>query len=172
MNASNSALNLGKVGSMEEDVESHQRAAAAEHPMAESFFVDPILFDEEFDREILSEAEVVAEMNYFTDSLIAFTQPTISERYDCSTHFSSLNLDAMNEHVSHRQRAPDDDPTSEFDVSQEFQLRHPTSAIRVLQGSVEDTTRNAPATGGFTSEFFPPVNSYRRIFKFTSGIFR
>ncbi|MED6154755.1 hypothetical protein PIB30_115773, partial [Stylosanthes scabra] len=27
----------------------------------------------------------------------------------------------MNEQVSHRQRAPDDDPTSEFEVGQEFQ---------------------------------------------------
>ncbi|MED6184220.1 hypothetical protein PIB30_045322 [Stylosanthes scabra] len=56
MNASNAALNLDQVGSMEEGVESHQRAAAAEHPMVESFFVDPGLSDEEIDREVLSEA--------------------------------------------------------------------------------------------------------------------
>ncbi|MED6182621.1 hypothetical protein PIB30_030239 [Stylosanthes scabra] len=136
MNASNYAMNVDQVGSMEEVVESHQRAAVAEHderstatehPIAESFFVDLVLSDEEIDREVLSEvevaaeAEVVAEMNYFTGSSIAFTQPAISERYDCPTYFSSLNLDAMNEQVSHCQRAPNDDPTSEFEVGQEFQ---------------------------------------------------
>ncbi|MED6179732.1 hypothetical protein PIB30_003531 [Stylosanthes scabra] len=61
MNASNYAMNLDQVGSMEEVVESHQRAAVAEHdersaatehPMAESFFVDHVLFDEEIDREV------------------------------------------------------------------------------------------------------------------------
>ncbi|MED6137361.1 hypothetical protein PIB30_064391 [Stylosanthes scabra] len=93
MNASNSALNLDQVGSMEKEVESHQRAAVAEHderstatehPMAESFFVDHALSDEEIDQEVLSEAEVAAEaevvveMNYFTGSSIAFTQPAFS----------------------------------------------------------------------------------------------
>ncbi|MED6135915.1 hypothetical protein PIB30_051219 [Stylosanthes scabra] len=107
-------------GSMEDDVESHQRAAAVEHPMAEPFFVDHVLSDEEINPIVLSEAEA-AEMNYFTGSSIAFTKPTISERYDCRTHLSLLNLDAMNEHVSPGQRAPDDDPTTEFEVGLEFQ---------------------------------------------------
>ncbi|MED6144608.1 hypothetical protein PIB30_017342 [Stylosanthes scabra] len=104
MNVSNSALNLSQVGSMEEEVESRQRAAIAEHPIVESFFVDHVFSDEEIDREVLSETKVVAEMNYFTSSSIALKQLAIFERYDCPTHFSSLNLDAMNEQVSHRQR--------------------------------------------------------------------
>ncbi|MED6136640.1 hypothetical protein PIB30_057780 [Stylosanthes scabra] len=113
MNASNSARKMGLGDLMEDEVESHQRAAGVKHPiipMAESFFVEPVLSDKEIDLVVLSEEEAVA-MNYFTGSSIAFTQSAISERYDCSTHLSSLNLDALNEHVSHVQHAPDDDPT-------------------------------------------------------------
>ncbi|MED6196259.1 hypothetical protein PIB30_045788, partial [Stylosanthes scabra] len=139
MNASNSTQNMGLGGSIEEEVESHQREAAVEHPMAEPFFVDHVLSDEEVDSDVLSEAEV-KEMNYFTGSSIALTQPAISERYDCPTHFSSLNLDAMNEQVSHGQRGPDEDPTTEFEVGQEFQnkeavltqLRHTVSIGRLI----------------------------------------
>ncbi|MED6128005.1 hypothetical protein PIB30_093475 [Stylosanthes scabra] len=120
MNASNSTRNMGLGGSMEDDVGSHQRVAVVEHPMAEPFFVDPILSDDEIDPVVLSEAEA-AEMNYFTGSSIAFTQPAISNRYDCPTHFSSLNLDAINEQVFHGQCAPDNDPATEFEVGQEFQ---------------------------------------------------
>ncbi|MED6114765.1 hypothetical protein PIB30_083627 [Stylosanthes scabra] len=120
MNASNSTQNMGLGDSMEDGVECHQRAAGVEHPMTESFFVDPALSDEEIDLVVLSEQEA-ATMNYFTGSSIAFTQPATSERYDCPTHLSSLNLDAMNEHVSHVQRAPDDDLTTKFEVGQEFQ---------------------------------------------------
>ncbi|MED6222574.1 hypothetical protein PIB30_065678 [Stylosanthes scabra] len=105
---------------MEDEVESHQRAAVVEHPMDEPLFLDHVLSDEEIDLAVLSEAEA-AEMNYFTGSSIAFTQPAISKRYDCPTHFSSLNLDAMNEHFSHRQCAPYNDPTIEFELGQEFQ---------------------------------------------------
>ncbi|MED6135653.1 hypothetical protein PIB30_048695 [Stylosanthes scabra] len=119
MNASNSAQNMGLEGSMEDEMESHQRATAIENPIVEALFLDHVLSDEEINSVVMSDAEA-AEMNYFTGSLIAITQPTISERYDCPTHFSSLNLDAINEQVSHSQRAPDDDPTSEFEVGQEF----------------------------------------------------
>ncbi|MED6127568.1 hypothetical protein PIB30_089244, partial [Stylosanthes scabra] len=120
MNASNSARNMGLGGSMEEEVESHQRAAAAEDPMAESFFMDHVFSDEEINSIVSSEAEA-AEMNYFTGSSIALTQPAISKKYDCPTHFSLLNLDAMNEQVPYGQGGPDDDPTTEFEVGQEFQ---------------------------------------------------
>ncbi|MED6189131.1 hypothetical protein PIB30_092797 [Stylosanthes scabra] len=55
MNASNSTRNMGLGDSMEDEVESHQRAAGVEHPMAESFFVDHALSNEEIDPVVLSE---------------------------------------------------------------------------------------------------------------------
>ncbi|MED6164416.1 hypothetical protein PIB30_089797, partial [Stylosanthes scabra] len=103
------------LNSTHDEVERHQIPTRPSDPTDESFFVDPALSDEEIDPVVLSEQEAVA-MNYFTGSSIAFTQPAISERYDCPTHLSSLNLDSMNEQVSHVQRAPDDDPTTEFEV--------------------------------------------------------
>ncbi|MED6184896.1 hypothetical protein PIB30_051825 [Stylosanthes scabra] len=93
-------LNITPEGSMhalnstQDEVESHQISTRPSDPTDESFFVDPVLSDEEIDPAVLSEQEA-AGMNYFTDS--------------------------MNEHVSHVQRAPDDDPTTEFEVGQEFQ---------------------------------------------------
>ncbi|MED6124812.1 hypothetical protein PIB30_062405 [Stylosanthes scabra] len=117
INALNSTQNMSLRDSIEDEVESHQRAATPSNPTDESFFVDPILSDEEIDPDALFEQEAAA-MNYFTGSSIAFTQPAISERYDCPTHLSSLNLDSMNEQVSHIQRAPDDDPTTEFEVGE------------------------------------------------------
>ncbi|MED6185310.1 hypothetical protein PIB30_055824 [Stylosanthes scabra] len=129
---------MGLWDSMEDEVESHQRAAAVEHPMVEPFFVD-LVSNEEINPVILFETEA-AEMNYFTGSSIAFTQPAISERYDCSTHFCSLNLDAMNEHVFHGQRAPDDDPTTEFEDGQEFHNKEAVlMAVKTYRMCLDDT---------------------------------
>ncbi|MED6128913.1 hypothetical protein PIB30_102701 [Stylosanthes scabra] len=108
------------LNSTQDEVESHQLPTRPSDLTDESFFANPVLSDEEIDPAVLSEQEAAA-MNYFTGSSIAFTQPAISERYDCPTHLSSLNLHSMNEQVSHVQRAPDDDPTTEFEVGQEFQ---------------------------------------------------
>ncbi|MED6221107.1 hypothetical protein PIB30_051208 [Stylosanthes scabra] len=119
-------LNITPEGSMhalnptQDEVESHQIPTRSSDPTDESFFMDPVLSDEEIDPAVLSDQEAAA-MNYFTGSSIAFTQPAISEKYDCPTHLSSLNLDSMNEQVSHVQRAPKDDPTTEFEVGQKFQ---------------------------------------------------
>ncbi|MED6122794.1 hypothetical protein PIB30_043231 [Stylosanthes scabra] len=72
MNASNSTRNMGLGNSMKDKVESHERAAGSTNPTDESFFVDPVLSDEEIDPVVLSEQEAAA-MNYFTGSSIAFT---------------------------------------------------------------------------------------------------
>ncbi|MED6134465.1 hypothetical protein PIB30_037348 [Stylosanthes scabra] len=77
MNATNSNRNMGLGGSMKDEVESHERAAAIENPMSEPFFVDHVLSDEEIDPVVLSEAEAVA-MNYFTSSSIAYL---LSQQY-------------------------------------------------------------------------------------------
>ncbi|MED6202230.1 hypothetical protein PIB30_103227, partial [Stylosanthes scabra] len=60
------------------------------------------------------------ETNYFTHGQPALTQPAVTKRYDHLGDFTTLNLGAMRPDNSYHQRGPDDDPTSEFEVGQQF----------------------------------------------------
>ncbi|MED6210431.1 hypothetical protein PIB30_064095 [Stylosanthes scabra] len=87
-------------GMLQEEFESHEGSMVGD-PMTESFHLDP---DQEDGRDEVSLA-----------------QPAISQPYEYPDHFSTLNLDALNSKVCLGQGGPDDDPTAEFEVGQQFE---------------------------------------------------
>ncbi|MED6189332.1 hypothetical protein PIB30_094958 [Stylosanthes scabra] len=95
-----------------EEFESHEGSAAGD-PMTEPFHLDP---DQDDGGDELEE-----ELNPFRISQVSLAQPAISQPYEYPDHFSTLNLDAMNSDVCLGQGGPDDDPTAEFEVGQQFE---------------------------------------------------
>ncbi|RYR33736.1 hypothetical protein Ahy_A10g048360 isoform B [Arachis hypogaea] len=59
-------------------------------------------------------------MNNYGDTQIALTQPAISQPYDRPDHFTRLNLDAMTSDWLFTQGGPEEDPSNEFEVGQQF----------------------------------------------------
>ncbi|RYQ90115.1 hypothetical protein Ahy_B09g096380 [Arachis hypogaea] len=70
--------------------------------------------------EIPDDSDEEEEMNYYGDTQIALTQPVISRPYDWRNHFTRLNLDAMTSNWSFTQGGPEEDPSNEFEVGQQF----------------------------------------------------
>ncbi|RYR30469.1 hypothetical protein Ahy_B01g055235 [Arachis hypogaea] len=70
--------------------------------------------------EIPDDGDEEEEMNYYGDTQIALTQPVISRPYDRPDHFTRLNLDAMTFDWSFTQGGPQEDPSNEFEVGQQF----------------------------------------------------
>ncbi|MED6199217.1 hypothetical protein PIB30_073850 [Stylosanthes scabra] len=101
-----------------EDFESHERSMARD-PAMHSYYPD---FDgEEVEVEpVTVEVEDEEEPNYFTHEQLSLTQPAITERYDHPSHFTTLSLGVIRPDVSYGQGGPDDDPTSEFEIGQQF----------------------------------------------------
>ncbi|MED6148693.1 hypothetical protein PIB30_055270 [Stylosanthes scabra] len=52
---------------------------------------------------------------------LALAQPAISQPYEYPKSFIALNLDAMTPEFSLGQGGPDDNPTTEFEVGQQFE---------------------------------------------------
>ncbi|MED6219075.1 hypothetical protein PIB30_032544 [Stylosanthes scabra] len=115
---SNSNVNAPPEGAEEKDFESHEMSIVRDpamhsyHPDSdgEEIEVEPVNVD------VVDEEET----SYFTHGQPALTQPAVTEKYDHPTHFTTLNLGAMRLDNSYHQRGPDDDPTSEFEVWQQF----------------------------------------------------
>ncbi|MED6128710.1 hypothetical protein PIB30_100661 [Stylosanthes scabra] len=99
-------------GMLPEEFESHEGSATGD-PMTESFHLDPDQDD--------GGDEVEEELNSLRISQVSLAQPAISQSYEYPDHFSTLNLDAMNSDVRLGQGGPDDDPTAEFEVGQQFE---------------------------------------------------
>ncbi|MED6137910.1 hypothetical protein PIB30_069458 [Stylosanthes scabra] len=118
---------------LEEEIESHERFITGD-PMTHPNRVNPTLSDDEeveveddvmpedkdaVDDEDIHE-EVLEETNFFIHGQPSLTQPAITERYDHPGHFTSLHLNVMRQDRSFLQGGPDDDPTNEFEVGQQF----------------------------------------------------
>ncbi|MED6198758.1 hypothetical protein PIB30_069593 [Stylosanthes scabra] len=99
-------------GMLPEEFESHEGSAAGD-PMTEPFHLDPDQDD--------GGDEVEEELNSLRISQVSLAQPAISQLYEYPDHFSTLNLDVMNSDVWLGQGGPDDDPTAEFEVGQQFE---------------------------------------------------
>ncbi|MED6162078.1 hypothetical protein PIB30_066958 [Stylosanthes scabra] len=99
-------------GMLQEEFESHEGFVVGD-PMTESFHLDP---DQEDGRD-----EDEEELNSFRISQVSLAQPSISQPYEYPVHFSILNLDAINSEFCLGQGGPDDDPTTEFEVGQQFE---------------------------------------------------
>ncbi|MED6212196.1 hypothetical protein PIB30_080881 [Stylosanthes scabra] len=99
-------------GTLPEEFESHKGSVAGD-PMTEPFHLDP---DQDDGRD-----EDEKELNSFRISQVSLAQPAISQPYEYPDHFSTLNLNAMNSDVCLGQGGPDDDPTAEFEVGQQFE---------------------------------------------------
>ncbi|MED6165298.1 hypothetical protein PIB30_098257, partial [Stylosanthes scabra] len=99
-------------GMLPEEFKSHEGSAAGDS-MTEPFHLDPDQDD--------GGDEVEEELNSFRISQVSLAQPAISQPYEYPDHFSTLNLDAMNSDVCLGQGGPDDDPTAEFEVGQQFE---------------------------------------------------
>ncbi|KAL4395822.1 hypothetical protein AHAS_Ahas01G0030300 [Arachis hypogaea] len=71
--------------------------------------------------KIPDDSDKKKEMNYYGETQITLTQPTISQKYDRSDHLSWLNLDAMTSNWSFTQGGPKEDLSNKFEVGQQFQ---------------------------------------------------
>ncbi|MED6129315.1 hypothetical protein PIB30_106700, partial [Stylosanthes scabra] len=130
---SNPGIDVTSEGILEEEIESHERSIAGD-PMTHPYRVNPTQSDDEdveAEDEVLPEDEeavddedihedVLEETNFFSYGQSSLTQPAITERYDHPGHFTSLNLNAMRPDRSFLQGGPDEDPTNEFEVGQQF----------------------------------------------------
>ncbi|XP_016194992.1 uncharacterized protein LOC107635959 [Arachis ipaensis] len=117
-----SNVELGNADMMEDNVESHEGSAIRD-PMMDLYKVNPDDEDDADDEstEIFDDGDKEEEMNYYGDTQIALTQPAISQPYDRSDHFSRLNLNAMTSDWSFIYGAPEEDPSNEFEVGQQFE---------------------------------------------------
>ncbi|MED6112891.1 hypothetical protein PIB30_065864 [Stylosanthes scabra] len=113
----NSDVNAPTEGNGEEDFESHEMSMVRDAAM-HSYHLDSV--GEEIEVEPVN-VDVVdeEETNYFTNGQHTLTQPAVTKRYDHPDHFTTLNLGAMRPDNSYHQRGLDD-PTSEFEVGQQF----------------------------------------------------
>ncbi|XP_057759483.1 uncharacterized protein LOC130979939 [Arachis stenosperma] len=106
---------------MDDGVESHDGSVVRD-PMMDQYEVNPDdenVADEK-PAEIPDDGDEEDEMNYYGDTQITITQPAISQPYDRPNHFTRLNLDAMTSDWSSTQEGPEEDPSNEFEVGQQF----------------------------------------------------
>ncbi|XP_016172646.1 uncharacterized protein LOC107615038 [Arachis ipaensis] len=106
---------------MDDGVESHDGSAIRDL-MMDQYEVNPDDVDDgdEEPAKIPDDGDEEEEMNYYSDTHIALTQPAISRPYDRPDHFTRLNLDAMISDWSFTQGGPEEDPSNEFEVGQQF----------------------------------------------------
>ncbi|XP_015958594.1 uncharacterized protein LOC107482579 [Arachis duranensis] len=116
-----SNVKVRNVDLMDDDVKSHDGSAIRD-PMMDQYEVNPddgYNADEE-PPEISDDGDEEEEMNYYGDTQIALTQLAISRPNDWPDHFMRLNLDAMTSDWSLTQGGPEEDPSNEFEVGQQF----------------------------------------------------
>ncbi|MED6162272.1 hypothetical protein PIB30_068858, partial [Stylosanthes scabra] len=82
---------------------------------------EPAVIIQEKEDEEEEEEEEEQGINYYTESQPAYAQLAINRPYDHLAHFSSLNLESMNQGSYWFQGSPDDDPVDEFEVGQQFE---------------------------------------------------
>ncbi|RYQ81246.1 hypothetical protein Ahy_Scaffold1g107226 [Arachis hypogaea] len=107
---------------MGDDVESHEGSAIRD-PMMDQYEVNPDDGDDADDEppEIPDDGDEEEEMNYYGETQIVLTQPTISRPYNRPDHFSQLNLDTMTSDWSFTQGGPEEDQSNEFEAGHQFQ---------------------------------------------------
>ncbi|KAL4390215.1 hypothetical protein AHAS_Ahas03G0122800 [Arachis hypogaea] len=86
-----SNVEVRNVDLMDDGVESHDSSAIRD-PMMEQYEVNPDDGDnaDEEPPEIPDDGDEEEEMNYYSDTQIALTQPAISQPYDRPDHFTSI----------------------------------------------------------------------------------
>ncbi|KAL4286826.1 hypothetical protein AHAS_Ahas19G0125000 [Arachis hypogaea] len=116
-----SNVEVRNVNLIDDNLESHDGFAIRD-PMMEQYEVnhDDAEDADKEPPEILDDGDGEEDMNYYGDTQIALTQPAIFQPYDRLDHFTRLNLDALTSDCSFTQGGPEEDPSNEFEVGQQF----------------------------------------------------
>ncbi|RYR47183.1 hypothetical protein Ahy_A07g033134 [Arachis hypogaea] len=123
-NQEGSNVKVRNVNLMDDGVKSHDGSAIRDL-MMDAYEVNPNDRDDadEEPPEIPDDSDEEEEINFYGDTQIALTQPTISRPYDRPDHFTRLNLDAITSNWSFTQGGPEEDPSNEFEVGQQFKKK-------------------------------------------------
>ncbi|RYR55987.1 hypothetical protein Ahy_A05g021805 [Arachis hypogaea] len=96
-------------------------------PMQDHYQIHLMSDDKDVDAKLVDiPEEEHEELNDFTMS-----QPAISRPYDHLTHYSTLNLDAMNGDWSFGQGGSEDNPTHDFEIGQQFDNKEVVMAVKM-----------------------------------------
>ncbi|RYQ91076.1 hypothetical protein Ahy_B09g096941 isoform C [Arachis hypogaea] len=119
-----SNIEVCNVDLMDDCVESHDGSAIRDL-MIDQYEVNPDNGDdaEEEPPEIPDDGDKEKEINYYGDIQIALTQPAISRPYNRPDHLTRLNLDAMTSDWLFTQEDPEEDPSNEFEIGQQFKSK-------------------------------------------------